>query len=132
MKKLAYICLALLTFGLMMSCEDYDKNESHFSKTDIPQIFVENWPRPMNVNIGDSIIIAPLVSPSDGATYLWTMIDTLALKENPIDENKIVKLSTNRKLEYKVAVDVGYYLLKIEVDRYGVKNDYKGYVNVRE
>lgn len=116
-KNIAFIYILLISLSLF-SCKDYDKNEAFFGDDDLPLIFVEGWAKPMNVKVGDSINIAPLVSPSNGVNYVWTFGDE--------------RISTDRILKYKVGSLPGTYRLQFLVDRNGVLNSYFGDVNVAE
>lgn len=126
MKIFKYILPLVLSVFVFCSCEDYNKNGAHFSKDDVPEIFIGNdWVRPMNVKVGSNIVIEPLVTPSDGAEYRWTLIDN----QDPhiID----IVIATTKNLNYKVEHE-GTFMLKFEVVRYDASNSYSGTVIASE
>lgn len=99
MKTINNILLVLLTSILMHSCTD-DKNMSEFNEDYLPKIYMSGWPNAIKGTVGDVISYSPLVSPSDGVTYSWSIDDKI--------------ISTERELNYTLTT-AGDFTLKFEV-----------------
>ncbi|MDR0753905.1 MAG: hypothetical protein LBF04_00755 [Prevotellaceae bacterium] len=97
---------SILLLSLSISCTNDDADNPTFGDNDVPVIFVD-WAENMAFNVGDVIRISPQVSPSDGVIYKWIYNDEI--------------VSTDKNLEYTVT-EFGNFVLKLEVDRNGVKN----------
>lgn len=107
MKQLIFI-LTGLSLLFFFGCVDDSADNPTFGENDMPHIYV-GWLYTMAYRAGDTIKIEPQVSPSDGATYLWTF-----------DGNTI---ATTKDLKYKLSDELlGSYKLKFEVTRNGVSN----------
>ncbi|HTJ48071.1 MAG TPA: glycosyl hydrolase family 18 protein [Cyclobacteriaceae bacterium] len=102
-KSIFYIPIVLIAL-LFSGCDDTAENPT-FSSDEIPRIF--NWVNTYTTNIVDSLVLDPPVSPSQGATYKWTIdgVEVSAKKHfnHTFDEAK-------------------NYTIKFEVTRNGVVN----------
>jgi hypothetical protein len=102
-KILLYTIISLLAFS---ACTDDEAGNPSFGDTDVPMIYMD-WAENLAFNVGGVIRMSPQISPSDGVTYKWIYNDEI--------------VSTNKNLEYTVT-EFGSFVLKLEVDRNGVKN----------
>lgn len=95
MKDLKYILFALLPLFALYSCEDDDGKNPSFGDEDVPHIYVD-WQENRAAKVGDIVDIPLQVSPSDGATYEWTLDGVVISKERdlkyPITENMVREL----------------------------------------
>lgn len=107
MKTLKYILYIILPIFLLQGCEDHDKNQSFFADDELPRIFMETWSGTQPVELGGTVKWVPEVSPSDGASYEWTL------------DGEVI--TTEKDFEY-TANELGEYDLKFEVTRNGVTN----------
>ena len=100
MKTLRYILIAIIPLFALCSCEDEVGNPS-FESDDIPRIYIE-WQEYTAKKVNDVLSFKPQISPSDGASYTWTL-----------DGDTI---STEKDLEYKITEEM-IGVLKFEVTR---------------
>lgn len=102
MKTLRYLIIAIIPLFAFCGCEDEAGNPS-FGADEIPRIYIE-WQEYTARKVGDVLSFKPQVSPSDGASYKWTMDG--------------VTISTEKDLEYEITKEM-IGVLKFEV----VRND---------
>ncbi|MDR0582310.1 MAG: hypothetical protein LBG31_05025 [Prevotellaceae bacterium] len=105
MKTTKILLFTLISLWAFSACTEEAGNPA-FGETDMPVIYMD-WTENLAYNVGDVIQMSPQISPSDGVTYKW------------IYNGEVV--STNKNLEYTVT-EFGSFVLKLEVDRNGVKN----------
>jgi hypothetical protein len=107
MKQLKYIlilCLPLFTF---FGCVDDSADNPGFGEKDIPHIYLD-WQANMAYKLGQTMKFEPQVSPSDGATYRWTLNGE--------------ELSTEKDFSYTLDDFLFNAELKFEVTRNGISN----------
>lgn len=107
MKTIIYLLFIFIAALAFTSCKDDQSSQAEFAKDEVPRIFFDNWNPKLEIEVGKTVKLSPMVSPSDGATFKWT------LDGSPI--------TTTKELSY-VANTIGEYELKFEVERNGVKN----------
>lgn len=101
------IFLFIAMFGLI-SCGNDDASNPTFRDDEIPRIYGD-WSRELSAATGDVLDIDLSVSPSDEATYTWTLGGEV--------------ISTERHLQYTIPDDkFGLLELKFEVKRYNEVN----------
>jgi hypothetical protein len=103
--KIFFSSILLLFIGV--SCTNDDADNPTFGNQDVPIIHVD-WAETMAFRIGDVINISPQISPSDGATYKWTINGAV--------------VSTEKELHYTLTELLVDAELKFEVNRNGVLN----------
>lgn len=101
MKTIKYFLFALIPLMAFYSCKNDDGNNPGFDDDEVPRIYVE-WQQYTARKVGDVVSIKPSVSPSDGASYRWTLDGEV--------------LSTEKDLEYKIEKEM-IGVLKFEVVR---------------
>lgn len=106
MKNIKYILLFILPLFAFYSCEDDDASNPPFGDTDLPHIYME-WTENIARKIGEKVEFSPQVSPSDGATYKWT------LDGEVIATTKDISFTVNEYMTKE---------LVFEVERNGVTN----------
>ena len=106
MKNLKYILFLILPLFAFYGCEDDDGSNPGFGEKEIPHIYV-TWSENMAYKVGDIVSIEPQISPSDGATYKWTLNGEV--------------ISTEKDLSYRIP-DYLVGVLKFEVTRNEVSN----------
>jgi hypothetical protein len=114
MKQLAFLLLGLSLF-IFSGCVNDSADNPAFGEKDIPSIYV-GWQTSMAFKIGTTINIEPKVSPSDGATYRWTLDG--------------YEIATTKDLSYTPSELLVNSELKFEVTRNGVSNSRKATVFV--
>jgi len=87
MKALKYLLIIILPMFAFISCEDDDGENPAFADDETPRIFMD-WQEFVTRKVGDVLSYTPNVSPSDGATYKWTI------------DGEVI--STEKDLEYKL------------------------------
>jgi uncharacterized protein (TIGR02145 family) len=101
----------LLLAGVALCCTQCESDSAGnpvFGKDEIPRIYLD-WRADITVKVGVTLEIKPIVSPSDHATYRWTINDKV--------------ISTERDLVYEVTeADAGDSELRFTVERYGKQN----------
>ncbi|NDV78719.1 glycosyl hydrolase family 18 protein [Dysgonomonas sp. 511] len=114
MKTLKYILFVILPLFAFISCENDDGDNPGFADDEVPRIYMD-WQQYLTRNVGDVITLSPMVSPSDGATYKWTL------------DGEVI--STEKDFSYTITQKmVG--LLKFEVTRKEASNSREGYILV--
>jgi hypothetical protein len=103
--KIFFCSLLLLCF--VSACTDDNGTNPTFGDKDVPVIFM-NWNETMAFRVGDTIAFTPQISPSDGATYQWTL------------DGKVI--STESKVSYPLSEFLVNAELKFVVTRNGVSN----------
>ncbi len=83
MKTLKYLLLAILPLFFFISCENDDGDNPGFADDEVPRIYID-WQEYMTRNVGDVITFSPQVSPSDGASYKWTLDDKVISTEKDL------------------------------------------------
>ena len=106
MKQLSFL-LSGWSLLLFFGCVNDSADNPAFGDQDVPSIYV-GWQTSMAYKIGETIHIEPKVSPSDGATYRWTL-----------DGREI---ATTKDLSYTLTELLVNAELKFEVARNGVSN----------
>jgi len=106
MNKINYILFAVLSLFMLSACGDDSADDPKFGDSDVPRIYID-WVKELVYETGDTIRLDPKVSPSDGATYKWTLGDKV--------------ISEERTVDYKI-LEHGEFQLKLEVSRNGVEN----------
>lgn len=107
MKTLKYILFIITSLLVFQGCSDDEKNQSVFADDELPRIFMEQWAGTQTVKKGGTVKWNPEVSPSDGATYKWTL------------DGEVI--STEKAYE-QTFPELGIHELKFEVTRNGVVN----------
>lgn len=107
MKQLKYIIWVLLPLLLLNGCKDDSADNPVFGDDDLPHIYV-NWQTNMAYKIGETIKISPIVSPSDGTEYKWTLNGAVISDEKDL---------SYELTEFLLAAD-----LKFETTRNGVSS----------
>ena len=110
--KSILIIPALLMGLFFMGCEDHVENPS-FADDEVPRIF--NWVNAYTTLIDSTFVIAPPVSPADGATFKW-LVDG-------------VEVAATKEFEY-IFTEPRNYEVKFVVTRNGVVNSRTGQVLV--
>ena len=107
MKNLKYFFFLILPLFAFYGCEDDDGSNPSFGSEDVPHIYV-NWQETFAYKLGQTMRFEPNVSPSDNATYKWTLNGTV------ISEDKDLLYPLNELLINAP--------LKFEVTRNGITN----------
>lgn len=107
MKTLKYILFIITSLLVFQGCSDDEKNQSVFADDELPRIFMEQWAGTQSVKKGGTVKWNPEVSPSDGASYQWTL------------NGEVVSTEKNYEQTFP---EVGVHELKFEVTRNGVVN----------
>lgn len=107
MKYLKYMVITLLPLLLSGGCADDSAENPAFGDSDLPHIYI-SWQTNMAYKIGETINLSPIVSPSDGASYSWT-----------IDGNAI---SSEKDLSYELTGFLDGVELKFTATRNGVSS----------
>ena len=106
MKKFnEYIVLIVSTICILTGCSTNEESQVVFGKNELPKIYMVSWQTNQSVLIGKAIVFSPSVSPSDGATYKWTLDG--------------VVISTEKNLNYIVTNAPGSYNFRFDVERNG-------------
>lgn len=116
MKTISNLLFVLLASLLVHSCTD-DKSMSEFDEQALPKIYMSGWPSAITATVGDVLSYSPLVSPSEGASYAWTIDDEV--------------ISTERELAYTLPTE-GTFTLKFEVNRFNVSTFRKASLKVNK
>lgn len=103
MKRVKSIYIILLSVFILSGCDDDNSGNPSFAADELPKIFME-WSNTFIFDLNEVIKMTPQVSPSDNATYKWTV------------DGKVV--STDIVLEYTVT-EKEPFELKFEVERNG-------------
>ena len=103
-KSIIYIVAATILAVSFKSCDD-QSSQAFFADDELPKIFMD-WSNVQVVENGDSIIFTPMVSPSDGATFSWTINGR--------------QIANTKELRHEVD-ETGDFVLRFEVERNGVR-----------
>ncbi|MDR0508166.1 MAG: hypothetical protein LBH32_15320 [Dysgonamonadaceae bacterium] len=114
MKQIKYLLALLPLFGFF-ACVDDSAENPPFGEKDVPHIYV-TWQTNMAYKLGQTMTFTPMVSPSDGATYRWTLNGE--------------EISTEKDLSYPLNNFLFNAELKFEVTRNSVSNSRKASVLV--
>jgi len=87
MKTLKYFLLIILPLFAFVSCENDDGENPGFADDEVPRIYMD-WQTHLTRKVGETISFTPDISPSDGASYRWTL------------DGEVI--STEKDLEYKL------------------------------
>ena len=98
-----YLLLSLLFYG----CVSDSADNPAFGEKDLPHIYM-TWQTTMAYKLGQTISFQPQVSPSDGATYRWTLNGE--------------EIATTKDLSYKLDDFLFDAELKFEATRNGITN----------
>ncbi|MDR0865066.1 MAG: hypothetical protein LBO74_09070 [Candidatus Symbiothrix sp.] len=107
MEKLKYILILCLPIFAFFGCVDDSADNPEFGEQDIPHIYLD-WQASMAYKLGQTMKFEPQVSPSDGATYRWTLNGE--------------ELSSEKDFSYTLDDFLFNAELKFEVTRNGVSN----------
>lgn len=107
MKTLKYLFLTIIPFLAFYSCTSDDADNPDFTNDELPRIFFTSWQEYTSAKVGDVLTYAPNVSPSDGATYKWTL------------DGEVI--STEKDLSYAITEEFAG-VLQFEVTRYDQVN----------
>ncbi len=108
MNKIKYLILSVIALSVFSSCEDDSADNPAFGSDDIPAIYsTVAWTDGVTVKYENKLSIQPQVSPSDGATYEWSIDGVVVSTEKDID---------------RVMDTPGIYTLKFTAERNGVSN----------
>ncbi|MDR1671802.1 MAG: hypothetical protein LBR57_04720, partial [Alistipes sp.] len=106
MKNLKYFIASLLAIPFMAACYSDSADNPAFDDNDIPRIY-RDWLPNLVANVGEPLILDHPVSPSDGATFTWTLDGTV--------------ISNERALNW-TPTEFGIFTLRFEVVRNGIMN----------
>lgn len=106
MKALKYLLFAIIPLFVFSSCENDDGENPSFADDEVPRIFMD-WQEYTARQVGDVLTYTPIISPSDGATYKWTL------------DGKVI--STEKDLSYTIAEEI-IGVLEFEVTRKDATN----------
>jgi|GEM_PF-844747 len=107
MKIINYYIAIIVSALIFNGCVDDSGSNPEFGDKDIPRIYI-NWQANMAYKLGQTVVLEPIVSPSDGATYNWTLNGET--------------ISTGKDLNYQLNDFLIDAELKFEVTRNGVSN----------
>jgi len=102
--KTNHILFLLLAILIFSACGTNDESQSVFGENELPKIYL-NWSVNQNAVFGDKIKFSPIVSPTNGARFKWTLND--------------IVISTDKDLVYNVLNAVGVYDFRFVVERNG-------------
>lgn len=106
MNKIKYLIFAIGMAVVFAACVNDSANNPTFADDEVPVIHLF-WQANLAFQEGDTIIINPVISPSDGATYKW------------LYDGEVI--STEKDLSY-IVQGAGEHTLYFEVERNGIKN----------
>ncbi len=107
MKALKYLLFAIIPLFIFSGCENDDADNPVFADNEMPRIFMD-WQANLARKLGETLTLSPVVSPSDGATYKWTL------------DGEVI--STDRELNYALNEVLVNAELKFEVTRNNISN----------
>lgn len=105
MKNIKYLFILVLPLLFFVSCTDDDARNPKFDDDALPMIYVD-WNQNIARKLGETITIAPEVSPSDGTTYKWKLGEVVISTEKDlnytIDKHMIEQLTFEAERNGKV------------------------------
>lgn len=86
MKTLKYLLFAIVPLFMLTGCEDDDGKNPSFADDEVPRIYMD-WQEFVTRKVGDVLKFTPNVSPSDGATYEWTLDGEVISTDKDLEYN---------------------------------------------